>query len=73
MKAQEAIQTELMGIRFTARRRWSACADTLRSQVDEVRKLERAVLHIVVDTCRHAARDFIAPLPAATRPTCSGS
>jgi RNA polymerase primary sigma factor len=50
VKAQEAIQAELMSIRFTARNVERLC-DTLRGQVDEVRKLERAILNIVVDKC----------------------
>lgn len=48
VKAQETIQNELMGIRFTAKM-VEKLADTLRSQVEEVRQLERAVLHTCVD------------------------
>nr|WP_315594790.1 RNA polymerase sigma factor RpoD [uncultured Cupriavidus sp.] len=62
VKAQEAIQAELMGIRFTARNVERLC-DTLRGQVDEVRKLERAILNIVVDKCGMSRSDFVARFP----------
>ncbi|UZN48929.1 RNA polymerase sigma factor RpoD [Cupriavidus cauae] len=62
IKAQEAIQNELMGIRFTARNVERLC-DTLRGQVDEVRKLERAILNIVVDKCGMPRADFVARFP----------
>ncbi|WP_197497449.1 RNA polymerase sigma factor RpoD [Cupriavidus sp. D384] len=62
VKAQEAIQAELMGIRFTARNVERLC-DTLRGQVDEVRKLERAILNIVVDKCGMPRADFVARFP----------
>ncbi|MGO4303857.1 MULTISPECIES: RNA polymerase sigma factor RpoD [unclassified Cupriavidus] len=62
VKAQEAIQAELMGIRFTARNVERLC-DTLRGQVDEVRKLERAILNIVVDKCGMPRSDFVARFP----------
>ncbi|GAB3110786.1 RNA polymerase sigma factor RpoD [Cupriavidus yeoncheonensis] len=62
MKAQEAIQAELMGIRFTARSVERLC-DTLRGQVDEVRKLERAILNNVVDKCGMPRADFVARFP----------
>ncbi|MDE2287354.1 MAG: RNA polymerase sigma factor RpoD [Burkholderiales bacterium] len=62
LKAREAIQTELMSIRFTARTVERLC-DTLRSQVDEVRKIERAILHIVVDKCGMPRADFVSRFP----------
>jgi len=62
IKAQEAILNELMGIRFTARNVERLC-DTLRGQVDEVRKLERAILNIVVDKCGMPRSDFVARFP----------
>jgi len=62
VKAQEAIQAELMGIRFTARNVERLC-DTLRGQVDEVRKLERSILNIVVDKCGMPRSDFVARFP----------
>ncbi|CCF98850.1 RNA polymerase sigma70 factor [Ralstonia solanacearum K60] len=62
LKAQEAIQNELMTIRFTARNVERLC-DTLRGQVDEVRKLERAILNIVVDKCGMSRGDFVSRFP----------
>lgn len=62
VKAQEAIQNELMAIRFTARNVERLC-DTLRGQVDEVRKLERAILNIVVDKCGMPRSDFVSRFP----------
>ncbi|WP_009523696.1 RNA polymerase sigma factor RpoD [Imbroritus primus] len=62
VKAQEAIQAELMTVRFTARNVERLC-DTLRGQVDEVRKLERAILNIVVDKCGFPRSDFVARFP----------
>ena len=62
VKAQEAIQNELMTIRFTARNVERLC-DTLRGQVDEVRKLERSILKIVVDKCGMPRADFVARFP----------
>nr|WP_223986838.1 RNA polymerase sigma factor RpoD [Cupriavidus pampae] len=62
VKAQEAIQQELMGIRFTARNVERLC-DTLRGQVDEVRKLERAILNIVVDKCGMSRSEFVQRFP----------
>ncbi|MEX3557616.1 MAG: RNA polymerase sigma factor region1.1 domain-containing protein, partial [Burkholderia sp.] len=50
LKAQETIQNALMSIRFTARTVERLCY-TLRAQVDEVRQVERQILHIVVDKC----------------------
>ncbi|KNH07810.1 RNA polymerase sigma factor RpoD [Candidatus Burkholderia brachyanthoides] len=62
LKAQEAIQTELMNIRFTARTVERLC-DTLRAQVDEVRQVERQILHTVVDKCGMPRAEFIAHFP----------
>ncbi len=62
LKAQEAIQTELMNIRFTARTVERLC-DTLRAQVDEVRQVERQILHTVVDKCGMPRVEFIARFP----------
>ncbi len=47
-RAQENISNELMGIRFTAKM-VERLADTLRNQVDEVRRIERALRNIAVD------------------------
>ncbi|QBQ98719.1 RNA polymerase sigma factor RpoD [Paraburkholderia pallida] len=62
LKAQETIQTELMSIRFTARTVERLC-DTLRAQVDEVRQVERQILHTVVDKCGMPRSEFIARFP----------
>lgn len=62
VKAGESIQAELMTIRFTARTVERLC-DTLRSQVDEVRNIERAILNIVVDKCGMPRADFVSRFP----------
>ena len=62
MSAQETIQNELMGIRFTAKM-VERLADTLRTQVEEVRQLERAVLHTCVDRAGMARSHFIKVFP----------
>ena len=62
MAAQETIQNELMGIRFTAKM-VERLADTLRHQVEEVRQLERAVLHTCVDRAGMARSHFIKVFP----------
>ncbi len=62
MAAQEVIQNELMGIRFTAKM-VERLADTLRQQVEEVRKIERAVLHTCVDRAGMPRTHFIKVFP----------
>jgi RNA polymerase primary sigma factor len=62
VKAQEAIQTELMGIRFTAKM-VEKLADTLRAQVEQVRQVERAVLHTCVDRAGMSRSHFIKVFP----------
>ena len=47
-KAQDAISTQLMGIRFTAKM-VERLADTLRAQVDEIRLTERSIRNLAVD------------------------
>ena len=47
-KAQKTISTEFMGLRFTAKL-VERLADTLRAQVDDVRKIERKIRAIAVD------------------------
>ncbi|AOR72090.1 RNA polymerase sigma factor RpoD [Burkholderia stabilis] len=64
LKAQETIQAELMTIRFTARTVERLC-DTLRAQVDEVRQVERQILHTVVDKCGMPRSEFIARFPGS--------
>ncbi|MCC2595347.1 RNA polymerase sigma factor RpoD [Pusillimonas sp. MFBS29] len=61
-EAQEAILNELMGVRFTAKM-VEKLADTLREQVAEVRKLERAVLHTCVDRAGMPRTYFIKAFP----------
>ncbi len=61
-QAQEAILNELMGIRFTAKM-VEKLADTMREQVAEVRKLERAVLHTCVDRAGMPRAYFIKAFP----------
>ena len=62
MSAQELIQNELMGIRFTAKM-VERLADTLRQQVEEVRKIERAVLHTCVERAGMPRAHFIKVFP----------
>src|SRR3546814_1833787 len=62
IQAQEAILNELMGVRFTAKM-VEKLADTLREQVAEVRKLERAVLHSCVDRAGMPRAYFIKAFP----------
>jgi RNA polymerase primary sigma factor len=62
LQAQEAIQNELMGIRFTAKM-VERLADTLRNQVEEVRQLERAVLYTCVDRAGMSRSHFIEVFP----------
>ena len=62
MAAQEIIQNELMGIRFTAKM-VERLADTLRQQVEEVRKVERAVLHTCVERAGMPRSHFIKVFP----------
>ncbi|QEI09472.1 RNA polymerase sigma factor RpoD [Pigmentiphaga aceris] len=61
-QAQEAVLEEMMGIRFTAKM-VEKLADTLRAQVEEVRKLERAVLHTSVDRAGMPRLHFIKVFP----------
>ncbi|GAB3330169.1 RNA polymerase sigma factor RpoD [Bordetella tumulicola] len=60
--AQEAILVEMMGIRFTAKM-VEKLADTLRAQVEEVRQVERAVLHTCVDRAGMPRSHFIKTFP----------
>jgi len=62
LKAQASIQEALMTIRFTAKI-VEKLADTLRSQVEEVRSLERAILNISVDKVGVPRELFIASFP----------
>lgn len=62
LKAQATIQGELMGIRFTARM-VERLADTLRNQVEEARKLERAVLQACVNRAGMKKSRFVKTFP----------
>lgn len=62
VEAQAAILSELMGVRFTAKM-VEKLADTLREQVGQVRKLERAVLHTCVDRAGMPRAYFIKVFP----------
>ncbi len=60
--AQEAVLTEMMGVRFTAKM-VEKLADTLRGQVEEVRKLERAVMYTSIDRAGMPRTHFIKVFP----------
>jgi len=60
--AQEAILAELIGIRFTAKM-VEKLADTLRTQVSQVRTHERAILHTCVDRAGMPRSHFIKAFP----------
>ncbi|MEK7947069.1 RNA polymerase sigma factor RpoD [Pigmentiphaga sp. YJ18] len=62
ISAQETILEEMMGIRFTAKM-VERLADTLRAQVEEVRKLERAIMQICVDRAGMPRTHFIKAFP----------
>ncbi|MFZ6642206.1 RNA polymerase sigma factor RpoD [Undibacterium sp. TC4M20W] len=62
VKAQEAISSELLGIRFTAKVVEKLC-DTLRGQVDEVRHVEKQILEVVVNRCGMPRSHFIKVFP----------
>ena len=59
VKAQHALSTRLMSIRFTAKTIEKLC-DLLRGQVDDVRKYERELRRIIVDRCGYPQDAFIA-------------
>ncbi|MEN9539726.1 MAG: hypothetical protein RLZZ126_1961, partial [Pseudomonadota bacterium] len=58
-RAQKALSTELMSIRFTAKAIEKLC-DMVRAQVDEIRKSERELRRILVDKCGYPQDQFIA-------------
>jgi RNA polymerase primary sigma factor len=61
-RAQQVISHELLGMRFTAKLVEKLC-DTLRAQVDEVRRIERQILDIVVNKCGMPRSHFISAFP----------
>ncbi len=62
-KAQLAISTELMTIRFTVKTIEKLCG-ILRSQVDDVRRYERELRKILVDKCGMPQEYFIKNFPS---------
>ncbi|HEY0201969.1 MAG TPA: RNA polymerase sigma factor RpoD [Burkholderiaceae bacterium] len=62
MKAQNALSTQLMTIRFTAKTIEKLC-DLVRAQVDDVRKYERELRRIIVDKCGMPQETFIKDFP----------
>jgi RNA polymerase primary sigma factor len=63
LKTQRGITDTLMTIRFTAKAIEKLC-DTLRGQVDEVRKKERELRRIIVEKCGMPQEKFIEAFPA---------
>ena len=64
-KAQQAISSELMTIRFTVKTIEKLCG-ILRSQVDDVRRYERELRKILVDKCGMPQEYFIRQFPPNT-------
>jgi RNA polymerase primary sigma factor len=63
LKTQKTITEKLMTIRFTAKAIEKLC-NTVRGQVDGVRKKERELRRIIVDKCGMPQEKFIADVPA---------
>jgi RNA polymerase primary sigma factor len=63
VKAQKALSTQLMTIRFTAKTIEKLC-DLVRGQVDDVRRKERELRRIIVDKCGMPQDLFIKDFPA---------
>ena len=63
-RAQEQILEELMSLRFTAKMVEKLC-DSLRSQVDEVRSLEKRIYEIMVNKCGMPRPHFIKHFPGS--------
>jgi RNA polymerase primary sigma factor len=61
-RAQGAISTELLSMRFTAKTVERLC-DTLRAQVDQVRQIERQILDIAVNKVGMPRHYFIKVFP----------
>ncbi len=62
LEGQNKIQEDLLSIRFTAKMVERLC-DTLRDQVEEVRKLERSIAAICVDKVGMPREHFIKSFP----------
>jgi len=61
-QAQAQLTAKLMTIRFTAKAIEKLC-DTVRQQVESVRKKERELRRIIVDKCRMPQDKFVAEFP----------
>ena len=59
LQAQKEISSKLMTIRFTAKTIEKLC-DTVREQVEEVRKNQRLLRQIIVDKCHMPQEKFVA-------------
>jgi RNA polymerase primary sigma factor len=59
LKAQTIVQEQLISLRFTAKVVERLC-DTIRSQLEEIRKHERHILKICVDKCKMPKEFFVA-------------
>jgi len=68
VRAQEQIQEELMSLRFTAKMVERLC-DSLRSQVEEVRSLEKQIYEIMVNKCGMPRAHFLKHFPGAETST----
>jgi RNA polymerase primary sigma factor len=64
VKAQTRILDELMSLRFTAKMVEKLC-DSLRSQVEEVRSLEKQIYEIMVNKCGMPRPHFLKHFPGA--------
>ncbi|MFY8082992.1 MAG: RNA polymerase sigma factor RpoD [Rubrivivax sp.] len=62
LKAQGAISSELMSIRFTVKTIERLCG-ILRGQVDDVRRYEREIRKIIVDRCGMPQEQFVRSFP----------
>jgi RNA polymerase primary sigma factor len=62
IKAQEAIRNEMLGFRLTAKSVEKLC-DTMRSQVDQVWKLERGIVSLLVDKIGVSRGDVLKDFP----------
>jgi RNA polymerase primary sigma factor len=62
LSARQAITAELLSMRFAAKLVGKLC-DTLRTHVDEVRKIERQTLDIAVNKCGMPREHFIKVFP----------
>ena len=62
LQAREAVCAELASIRFTARMIERLCA-IVREQADEVRRCERGIRRIAVDTCGMPQEHFVRSFP----------